>query len=78
MAAAFSGQTVKEFITNTDKNKQGCFKCGKAGIMLLKIATVIQLGNNLIPLLLATAQNASKENIGQISADQRETQKGTQ
>lgn len=31
MAAAFGGQTVKEFITNRDENKRGCFKCGKAG-----------------------------------------------
>lgn len=31
MAAAFGGQTVKEFIANRDENKWGCFKCDKAG-----------------------------------------------
>uniref|UniRef100_A0A8C9IA56 CCHC-type domain-containing protein n=1 Tax=Piliocolobus tephrosceles TaxID=591936 RepID=A0A8C9IA56_9PRIM len=31
MAAAFSGQTVKDFLTSKNKNSKGCFKCGKMG-----------------------------------------------
>ncbi|AOS48102.1 gag protein [Simian retrovirus 8] len=31
MAAAFSGQTVKDFLNNKNKDKGGCFKCGKRG-----------------------------------------------
>ncbi|QTI96650.1 gag [Prosimian retrovirus 1] len=31
MAAAFSGQTVKEFLGNRDRQRRACFKCGKAG-----------------------------------------------
>lgn len=46
--------------------------------IMLRIASEIQLGNNLISLLLASAQNANEENIGQISADPRERLKGTQ
>lgn len=31
MAAAFSGQTVRDFLTNKGKDKGGCFRCGKKG-----------------------------------------------
>nr|ATN28191.1 gag protein [Simian retrovirus 2] len=31
MAAAFSGQTVKDFLNNKNKDRGGCFKCGKRG-----------------------------------------------
>lgn len=77
MATAFGGQTVKEFITNRDENKRGVLNVVRQGIML-RIVLEIQLGNNLISLLLASVQYANEENIGQISADQRERLKGTQ
>lgn len=42
--------------------------------IMLRVAVEIQLGNNLISLLLSSAQNANEENTGPICRSKREAE----